>query len=305
MPDFPPLECLRFFDAAARRQSFARAAEEFGVTPAAVAHRVRMLEDHVGAPLFRRFHHAVRLNQRGRRYHDDVQRILADILDSTERQRAGATTRRLRLVAVEVMAEMWLTPRLTRFKTAWPKVVIELETDHREVDPQRRDFDLWIAFTNHVAENLEVEVLFAETLVPVCSPALLERLGRPESASDVQRWPLLYDLHWESYWAYWFSHHAAPAPDLSEATGFRLYSMLVQAAVAGMGAALGHSLMIANELRSGALVPIFGPPVPAPARYLLVTAPGSAHKSEVRAFRQWLLNEASETDSDPASRAPP
>ena len=175
MPDFPPLECLRFFDAAARHQSFARAAEELGVTPAAVAHRVRMLEEHVGASRFRRFHHSVQLNQRGRRYHDDVQRILADILDSTARQRAGATSRRPRLVAVEVMAEMWLTPRLTRFKTAWPRIVIELETDHREVDPRRRDFDLWMAFTNQVAENLEVEILFEETLVPVRSPALLER----------------------------------------------------------------------------------------------------------------------------------
>ncbi len=83
MPDLPPLECLRFFDAAARHENFVRAAEELGVTPAAVAHRVRMLEGHLQAPLFDRYPRGVGLNSRGRRYHIDVQRILEDIRRST------------------------------------------------------------------------------------------------------------------------------------------------------------------------------------------------------------------------------
>lgn len=83
----PPLDCLPYFDAAARHQSFAKAAEEFGVTPAAVAHRIRMLEAHVRAPLFHRRHRGVRLTDRGRSYHADVQRILRDIDDSTARCR--------------------------------------------------------------------------------------------------------------------------------------------------------------------------------------------------------------------------
>ena len=79
VPDLPPLDCLRFFDAAARHQSFARAAEELGVTPAAVAHRVRMLENHLRAPLFSRRARSVRLTLRGRRYHADIRRILEDV----------------------------------------------------------------------------------------------------------------------------------------------------------------------------------------------------------------------------------
>ena len=87
MASLPPLDSLRFFDAAARHQSFVRAAEELDVTPAAVAHRIRTLEEHLRAPLFDRFHRGVRLNRRGRRYHADIARILADIRDATRRRR--------------------------------------------------------------------------------------------------------------------------------------------------------------------------------------------------------------------------
>jgi LysR family glycine cleavage system transcriptional activator len=104
-------------------------------------------------------------------------------------------------------------------------------------------------------------------------------------------WSLLYDLHWTSYWAHWFAHHGAQQPDLSRALGFRLYSMMVQAAVNGMGVALGHSLMIEQELERGLLVTLFDTPVPAPDRYLLVTTPASSRKPEVRAFREWILDQ--------------
>ena len=87
MPTLPPLDCLRFFDAAARHQSFVRAARELCVTAAAVAHRIRMLEAHLGAPLFDRYHRAVRLNDRGRKYHPDIARILDDIRACTARRR--------------------------------------------------------------------------------------------------------------------------------------------------------------------------------------------------------------------------
>ena len=88
MRSLPPLDCLPFFDAAARHQSFVRAGEELRVTPAAVSHRVRMLEHHLRAPLFDRFHRGVRLNERGRRYHADIERILDDLHAATARRRS-------------------------------------------------------------------------------------------------------------------------------------------------------------------------------------------------------------------------
>ena len=128
----PPLDSLRFFEAAARHQGFARAAEELGVTPAAVAHRVRMLEKYLDVPLFNRRHRGVRLNRRGRAYLKEVQRILAEVHGVSERQRRWP--RRVRIVSVEAVAEKWLVPRLASFKAANPGVAIET----RDQPPRRR-----------------------------------------------------------------------------------------------------------------------------------------------------------------------
>ena len=145
----PPLDCLRYFEVAARHQSFVRAADEIGVTPAAVAHRIRMLESHLHAELFVRRHRSVRLNHRGQTYLKEVQRILAEIHGVSERQRRHP--RRVRIVSVEAVAEKWLVPRLATFKAAYPRVAIELETNHRGVDPEWRDFDVWLAYTGETA----------------------------------------------------------------------------------------------------------------------------------------------------------
>ena len=134
--------------------------------------------------------------------------------------------------------------------------------------------------------SLTAETLFEETLLPVCSPQLARMRGAVETAADRVEWPLLYDLHWKDYWAHWFTHHGVRTPELSQASGFRLYSTMIQAAVNGTGVALVHSLMIARELEEGTLVRLFDKPVAAPAKYLLVTAPGSAEKEEVQAFHE-------------------
>ena len=194
----PPLESLRFFETAARQQSFTRAAEELGVTPGAVAHRVRMLEKYLEVPLFNRKHRGVRLNRRGQAYLKEVQRILAEVHGVSERQRRWP--RRVRIVSVEAVAEKWLVPRLASFKAEHPGVAIKVETDHRGVDPERYDFDVWLAYTGETAaphpltrreDTLFEETLYEEDLLPVCSPALLADRGRPRGPADLCGWPLL------------------------------------------------------------------------------------------------------------------
>ena len=198
----PPLDSLRFFEAAARRQSFARAASELGVSAGAVAHRIRTLEKHLDVELFDRRQRSVRLNRRGQTYLKEVQRILADVHGVSQRHRREPE--RVRVVSVEAVAEKWLVPRLAN-----------------------------------------------------CCPALLAARGRPGCPADLHGWPLLYDLGWDADWAYWFARQGESAPDLSQASGFRLYSMLVSAAVNGVGAAIGRPMLIARELERRALVPMF------------------------------------------------
>ena len=296
-----PLEVFRFFDAAGRHQSFAKAARELGVTRGAVAHRVRTLERHLGMELFERQSHSLALSEGGQSFLVEVQHILSLLDKTTERYRAGRRAGALKLIAVEAFAEMWLMPRLDAFRSAHPEIVIEFETslgDHHEIDPTRGEFDVWIAFVVSVPSNLQSEVLFEETLVPVCSPAFLESRGRPERPADLHGWPLLYDLAWDDYWAHWFASREAGAPDMSRASGYRLYSMMIQAALKGMGVALGHSLLIAPYLERGTLVGLFEPPLEAPARYFLAIAPGSGEKPEARAFLDWLRAETGKSDED-------
>ena len=120
MPDLPPLESIRAFEAAARYESFVGAGQELGVTAATISHRVQALETHIGARLFTRHARGVRLNVRGREYAAEIGRIFADLRTATERHREHAEATHLKLVAVEVVAEKWLMPRLADFKAAHP-----------------------------------------------------------------------------------------------------------------------------------------------------------------------------------------
>ena len=295
----PPLDSLRFFEAAARRQSFVRAASELGVSAGAVAHRIRTLEKHLDVELFDRRQRSVRLNPRGQTYLKEVQRILADVHGVSQRHRREPE--RVRVVSVEAVAEKWLVPRLANFTAAHPDIAIELETNHRGIDPDRRDFDVWLAYTGETAAPRPVtrredtvleETLYEEELLPVCSPALLAARGRPGCPADLHGWPLLYDLGWDADWAYWFARQGESAPDLSRASGFRLYSMLVSAAVNGVGAAIGRPMLIARELERGALVPMFDRQSEAPERCCLLTTAAARQRPEVQALREWILREA-------------
>ena len=295
----PPLESLRFFEAAARHGSFAHAAVELDVTAAAVAYRVRALEGHLDAPLFERRRRGVLLNPRGQAYLKEVQRILADVHGFSERH--SRQPRRVRIVSVESVAEMWLMPRLAALSAAHPDIVIELETDHRGVDPGGRDCDVWIAYTGETAaprpltrrvDTLREETLYEEQLLPVCSPDLLAARGQLDGPAELEGWPLLYDLGWDIDWAYWSACQNRPAPDLSQASSFRLYSMVVEAAAQGLGAAIGRPALIARELASGTLVPVLKHRADAPERCCLITTAGSRRKAEVQAFRRWILQQA-------------
>ena len=274
------------------------------MTSAAVAHRVKTLEASLGDKLFERRAHGVRLNPQGEAYLKDVQRILTDLHDVTERCRNRGDAPFLKIVAVEVVATNWLLPRLPEFKATHPDLVIEVDTDHGEVDPVRREFDVWIAFGHEVERTLHSETLFDEALISVCSPVLLEKRARPRRPGDLRDWPLLYALASESHWAYWFARLGLPPPDLSRAMGLRLHGMVVDAAIGGMGVALGHVSMIARELERRTLVSLFDARAAVPARYHVVTAPASRDKPAAQAFRDWLLDQASAMQERAPSNTP-
>ena len=154
------------------------------------------------------------------------------------------------------------------------------------------------------ADTLLEETLYEEQLLPVCSPALLAARGRPRGPADLEDWRLLYDLGWDTDWAYWFARQGLPTPDLSRASGFRLYSMVVQAAVHGIGAAIGRPMLITRELESGTLVPLFARQAEAPERCCLITTAAARQRPEVQAFRAWVVREAAHAGRAAAEAGP-
>ena len=306
--NLPPLECLRYFETAARHESFVRAARELGVTPAAVSYRVNALEEHLGLTLFVRRRRSVSLNDRGRACLRDVQRVLAEIGVISERYGSEMPSRRLSIAAVEPIAERWLMPRLAGFAALEPDIVIEIDTDIEAADPDGVDVDLWITYAGEAgappAPEAQHETLFEETLLPTCSPKLIAKHSRPSRAADLHGWPLLCHMGRLTDWQSWFHFQGTMVPDLTRASGFSLFSMVVQAAVEGMGVAIGSPSTMERELRQGTLVALFDDDTGPRMNCCLVSTNASRSRSEVRAFRNWILKEGIAQRTEPVVDGP-
>ena len=295
MPKLPPLECLRYFETAARHESFVRAGRELGVTPAAVAYRIKVLEEHLGRTLFERHRRSVSLNSRGKACLRDVQRVLSEIGEIAELYGSDRSRRRLSIAAAESIADRWLMPRLPGFRALEPDIAIEIETDLIATDPVSADVDLWITHAGEPggppAPEAQHELLFEETLFPFCSPGLIEARSRPARASDLHDWPFLYHLGRRTDWLNWFAAHETTAPNLAHGSGFRLCGMLVHAAVQGMGVAIGPASSVDRELQQGSLVELFDRDTGPRTGCSLVSTAAARSRPEVRAFRDWILQE--------------
>jgi len=173
----PPLNALRAFEAAARHLSFKRAANELHVTPAAIGHQIKNLEDFLGVPLFRRLNRAVMLT-------DAAQVCLPDLREGFERLAAGVDRLKAHggrgvLVAnvAPTFAIKWLVPRLTRFHDQHPEITVRVETTTAMVDLTRGGVDLAIRFCGDVGTGLAAETLFDKEIAPVCAPRLMEGIA--------------------------------------------------------------------------------------------------------------------------------
>lgn len=266
------------------------------MTPAAVAYRIKNLERHFGRALFERYRRSVTLNPSGKACLNDVQHVLHRIDTIFQTYASDRPVRRLSIAVVESVAERWLMPRLSAFRAMQPDLLIELETDLAQTDAHRAHVDVWITYAGEAgvpaATEADHESLFEETIFPVCSPELLKALDRPARLADLNRWPLLYPLTWPSDWRDWFAAQGTMFPDLDGTCGFRLCGMLVRAAVDGMGVAIVRSTMVERELEHGTLVALMDQRTAPCSSCLFVSSAAARSRPEVRAFRDWILEQA-------------
>lgn len=303
-PRLPPLAALRAFEAAARHLSFTRAADELHVTQTAISHQIRGLEERLGVRLFRRLPRGLVLTEEAQRYLPAVRDAFARLEAATAElvtERAGGP---LTASVLPSFAVKWLVPRLGRFRAAHPDIDLRISTSQHLVDFAREDVDVGIRMGRGHYPGLRVDRLFGETLVPVCSPALLEGehpLRRPE---DLRHHVLLHDDD-QTGWRLWLDLAGVKGVDASRGSIFTDSAIVVQAAAEGQGVALARTALAAWDLAAGRLVRPFDVTMPHDLAYYLVCPEASAERPRIAAVRAWLLAEAAQYERELADLAPP
>ncbi|RDD63755.1 transcriptional regulator GcvA [Ferruginivarius sediminum] len=301
----PPLNALRAFEAAARHLSFTKAAEELFVTQAAVSHQVKALEAQLGLALFRRKNRAILLTDAGQAYLPVVRDAFDNIAEATERLQAGEDDGPLRITTLQSFAAKWLLPRLSRFRAVHPDIDVLLATSEEAVDLHKGDMDAAIRFTELRETDLEMVHLMNETMFPVCSPALRDGTPPLETPVDLRHHTLLQDRCHDSPadpgWRVWMEAAGLRGIDPHRGPGYSDSSLVLQAAVAGQGVALGRRSLAIDDLGAGHLVSPFGPVLRTGYSYWFVCTPAKARDPRVRAFREWLGKQIREERLDPLS----
>lgn len=285
----PPLGALRAFEASARHLSFTRAAQELGVTQAAISHQVKSLEDALGAKLFKRLTRALALTDAGVALAPELTDAFARIGRAVERAQARDARGALRLSLLYTFALAFLVPRLGRFAQLHPAIDLKLETSARIVDFGREPFDAAIRYGPGPYADLHADLLFADELTPLCSPSVAKKLRKP---GDVLGFRLLDDHNFWDDWGIWLSAAGLdPKAPRQRAAVFDSTRLAVEAAMEGLGLALGAPFLFENEIKSGRLVAPLKPIVPAGKSYWLVCDTRDADRPAMTAFRNWLLAE--------------
>jgi LysR family glycine cleavage system transcriptional activator len=282
----PSLNALRAFEAAARCGSFAKAAEELGVTAGAVTQQVRQLEAWLGFALFRRLPQGVELSAAAREALPKLSRGFDVLGQAIQELRASHEGRTITLAALPCIAQLWLSPRLGRLQEAFPGLQVSVSAMEQPPDPRRDPHDLALFYRACEASTGEVLALPPDTLFPVCAPALAKRLADPAELRGVQ---LLHDAVWRYDWARWLGFAKVSGVDPGRGASFSLYSLALDAALSGTGVLMGRASLVAPHLRDGRLAAPFRVHMPTgDALTITLGADDSAHASR-REIAQRLL----------------
>ena len=296
MASLPPVANLLAFEAVARRRSFGLAAAELHLTASAISHQVARLEADLGVRLFERSAHGVRLSNAGERYLERVAGALAAISTATEDLRKGVRNS-LYVHSAPSIASLWLMPRLRGFAQAHPDIVLNLSAAHTPSDFALGQADLDIRYGVPQWDDLVVEPLFVERIVPLASPAFIRehRLKRIEQLFDV---PLIQSNVSVVQWSDWlreFSDRRAPE---QFALRFDRAQMSLDAATQGLGVALESAVNAGPHLSTGKLKPVFGLDKAVRVKAHFVVYPAKhAKRPPVEAFLSWVHGEAARTET--------
>ncbi|AFH94814.1 TPA: transcriptional regulator GcvA [Providencia stuartii] len=288
----PPLNALRVFDAAARHLSFTKAAEELFVTQAAVSHQMKSLEDFLGLKLFRRRNRSLLLTEEGQSYYLDIKEIFSSINEATRKLQARSAKGALTVSLSPSFAIQWLVPRLSSFNQAYPGIDVRIQAVDREEDKLADDVDVAIFYGRGNWSGLRTDRLYAEYLMPVCSPLLLTGAHQLKQPEDLVNHTLLHDSSRRDWQAYIRQLELHNIINVQQGPIFSHSAMVIQAAVHGQGVALTNNVMAKNEIDAGRLVCPFNEVLVSKNAFYLVCQENQADLGKIAAFRQWILTQA-------------
>ncbi|MFD3210608.1 LysR substrate-binding domain-containing protein [Pseudomonas sp. LR_7] len=289
MRRLPPLSTLRAFEAAARHGSFKQAAHELSVTPTAISHQVRALEEHLGLALFERRVRKVVLTDAGARLYPVLREGFDAFVRVIERITPRQGRAQVTVSATLAFTARWLVPRVTAFHAQHPQIALQLQASDEVVDLDAAGVDIAIRYGKGPYPGFDVVPLFADRFAPVANPLL-----QVESVSDLSQRPLI-DFQWRRKhrdnptWARWFAEAGLDEPKEAPLLGFSDESHAIQAAVAGQGVALVSLALVRDELAAGQLVQPFEQTITG-FRHHLLTRRGETGGA-VAAVAAWLVGQ--------------
>lgn len=288
----PPLNPLRVFDAVARLGSITKAADELHVSQSAVSRQVSILENYLDAKLFNRELRGVTLTDVGRSYEKDIGPAFSRIAIATQDLLTSTRGGPIKVRAYTTFAAKWLMPRLPSFQASNPEIEVRLSTNVAPIDFTRENIDIGIQFGDGKWAGATSEHLLADAMTPVCSPLLIKSDMPLKTLDGLKRHHLLHSQYRKDDWPDWLA--AVGRPDLVDHQNGMMFASSIltyQAAIDGMGVAIGQIFLLDKELEAGMLICPFGQIVRRKlGYYLLMPQRDSAHK-KVRVFRDWILDE--------------
>jgi len=293
MADFrklPNLAALRAFEAAARHESFSRAADEIHVTPGAVSHQIRALEEELGLQLFTRNGKRIAVTDSGQRFAASIRKALGEIAASADALREQSRQQRLVVSSPPSFASRWLAPRLWKFVDRHPGIEVVLQSSSHLNDLARDGIDVGVRFGLGHYPGLKSEMVMEDFYYPVASPHY--RQGRlPSSPQQLRDCTLLRMDGLQESWLPWFALAGLDLPDPAGGLVTEDSSLTLRAAADGAGVALTRHAIASQEIAAGELVRLFDIALRSDRAYYFVTVPNASPKPQVRHFRDWLEEE--------------
>lgn len=291
--EIPSLNALRAFEAAARKGSIKEGAAELYVTPGAVSQQIKGLEEALGTSLFIRDKRGLLLTTAGAALYPVLREAFADIGTALDRLREQEQTGPLTVSMVPSFASKWLVPRLGRFRERHPEIDVRISATFHTTDFAKEGVDMAVRLGMGNFPGLREDWLLTEPLYAVCSPALLKGARPLRTPEDLRHHTLLHDeTHQE--WKMWLEMHGVRGVEPNRGPMFNDASMALNAAIEGQGVAMGRGELVAMDLAAGRLVRPFDLTIPFRFAYYVVCPEAVADWPKIVAFRDWILEEASQ-----------